>query len=86
MTALTTGGNNVTLSYDAAGGGNGFVTGSNNIAISYNSPNSTNDVEASNNIYIGPNTATSTTGVSKSIMLGSRATYGVSNDQQHPPP
>jgi len=31
-------------------------------------------------IYIGPNTATSTTGVSNSMMLGSGAALGVSNE------
>jgi len=40
----------------------------------------TNDAAVSNNIYIGPNTATSTNGVSNSIMLGSGATSGVSNE------
>jgi len=57
-TSITTGDYNVTLGYDAGGGGNGFVTGGNNIAICYSSAN---DTAASNNIYIGPNTGTSTT-------------------------
>jgi len=70
----------VTLGYDAGGGGSGFVTGGNNIAIGYSMANSANDAMATNNIYIGPNTATSATGVSNSIMLGSGATSGISND------
>jgi len=68
------------LQHDAGGGGSGFVIGSNNIAIGYSAANSTNDAAVSNNIYIGPNTATSATGVSNSIMLGSGATSGVSNE------
>jgi len=79
-TNITTASNNVTLGYDAGGGGSGFVTSGNNIAISYSAANSANDAAATNNIYIGPNTATSATGVSNSIMLGSGATSGVSNE------
>jgi hypothetical protein len=79
-TAITTGDYNVTIGYDAGGGGNGFVTSDNNIAIGYSSGNSTNDAVATNNIYIGTNTGTSTTGVSNSIMLGSGAALGVSNE------
>jgi len=74
---LNTGDNNVGLGWQAGAGVN---TGSNNIAIGYSAANSTNDTAATNNIYICPNTATSVTGVSNSIMLGSGATSGVSNE------
>jgi hypothetical protein len=77
---LTSGDNNVTLGYGAGGGASGFDSGSKNIAISYNSATSTNNTEISNNIYIGPSTALSATGLSNSIMLGSGATSGVSNE------
>jgi len=69
----------VTLGYDAGGGSNVFVT-SNNIAIGYSTANSTNNAVVSNNIYIGPDTATRATGISNSIMLGTGATSGVSNE------
>jgi len=59
-------------------GGMPVISG--NIAIGYFAGSGTNDALVSNNIYIGPNTATSTTGVSNSIMLGSGATSGVSNE------
>jgi len=61
---ITTGGNNVTLGYEAVGGGDGFVTSCNNIAIGYSAANSINDNAVNNNICIGPNTATSATGIS----------------------
>jgi len=83
MVNLTMGSGNTGLGYKAAGGYNsnqGFQTGSNNIAIGYFAGSGTDDVAAINNIYIGPNTATSVTGVSNSIMLGSGATSGVSNE------
>jgi len=80
---LTTGNSNVALGYEAGGGystTDGIQTGSNNIAIGNFAASGTNDVACSNNIYIGPSTATSATGVSNSIMLGSGATSGVSNE------
>jgi len=83
MVNLTMGSGNTGLGYQAGGGygsGNGFLTGSNNIAIGYFAGSGTDDAVATNNIYIGPNTATSATGVSNSIMLGSGATLGVSNE------
>jgi len=70
----------VNLGYDAGGGGNDFFTSGNNIAIGYSTANSKNDATTSNNIYIGPSTATSATGISNSIMLGTRATSGISNE------
>jgi len=79
-TKITTASNKVTLGYDAGGGGSGFVTSGNNIAIGYSAANSTNDAAATNNIYIGPNTTTSATGVSNSIMLGNGTTSCVSNE------
>jgi len=83
MDNLTMGSGNVALGYQAGGGygsTDGFQMGSNNIAIGYFAGGWTNDVAVSNNIYIGPSTATSTTGISNSIMLGSRAASGVSNE------
>jgi len=82
MVNLTMGSSNIALGYEASGGyeaNNGLQTGSNNIAIGFFYRSGANNVVASNNIYIGPNTATSTTGVSNSIMLGSEAS-GVSNE------
>jgi len=73
LASIVTGSNNMTIGYEAGGGGSGFQTSSNNIAIGFNSANTPNDAAVSNNIYIGPNTATSVTGVSNSIMLGSGA-------------
>jgi len=70
----------VAISYSAGGGAYGFVTGSNNIAIGSSTGNGPNDAMINNNIYIGPNTATSATGVSNSIMLGSGAALGGSNE------
>jgi len=70
----------MTLGYDVGGSGDGLVTSGNNIAIGYSAANSTNDAVVNNNIYIGPNTATSATGISDSIMLGSGATSGISNE------
>jgi len=83
MVNLTMGSSNVALGYEAGGGyesTNGFQTGSNNIAIGNFAGSGTNDIAVSNNMYIGPNTATSATGVSNSIMLGSGASSGVSNE------
>jgi len=83
MVNLTTGSSNIGLGYQAGGGLNsdsGFETGNNNIAIGYFAGSGTDDAAATNNIYIGPNTATSIAGVSNSIMLGSGATSGVSNE------
>jgi len=80
MVNLTTGSGNIGLGYQAGGGSNsdnGFEMGSSNIAIGYFAGSGT---IVSNNIYIGPNTTTSATGVSNSIMLGSGATSGVSNE------
>jgi len=51
-TAITTGDYNMTIGYEAGGGGNGFVTRNNNIANGDSSGNSTNDAAATNNIYI----------------------------------
>jgi len=83
MCNLTTGSSNVAVGYEAGSGyetTNGFQTGINNIAIGNFAGSGTNDATATNNIYIGPNTATSATGVSNSIMLGSGATLGVSSE------
>jgi len=83
MHNLTTGSSNVALGYEAGSGyesNEGFQMGSNNIAIGNFAGSGTDDIVVSNNIYIGPNTATSATGVSNSIMLGSGATSGVSNE------
>jgi len=83
MHNLTTGSSNVAVGYEASSGyysTNGFQTGNNNIAIGHFAGSGTNDAAATNNIYIGPNTAISVTGVSNSIMLGSGATLGVSNE------
>jgi hypothetical protein len=80
VTKITTGSSNVAIGYSAGGGGDGFVTGGSNIAIGYSAANSINDATVNNNIYIGPNTYISATGVSSSIMLGSGATLGVSNE------
>jgi len=83
MVNLTTGSGNTGLGYQAAGGYNsnqGFQMGSNNIAIGNFAGSGADNAAVSNNIYIGPNTATSATGVSNSIMLGSGATSGVSNE------
>jgi len=71
------------LGYEAGGGystTDRFQTGSNNIAIGNFAASGTNDVASSNNIYIGLSTITSAAGVSNSIMLGSGATSGVSNE------
>jgi len=71
------------LGYEAGGGystTDGFQTGSNNIAIGNFVASGTNDVASSNNIYIGPSTIPCAAGVSNSIMLGSGATSGVSNE------
>jgi len=83
MHNLTTGSSNVAVGYEAGSGyysNDGFQTGSNNIAIVNFAGSGTDNAVATNNIYIGPNTATSATGVSNSIMLGTGATSGVSNE------
>jgi len=83
MNNLTMGSSNVAVGYEAGGGyysNNGFQTGSNNIAIGNFAGAGAGDAAVSNNIYIGPNTATSVAGVSNSIMMGSGATSGVSNE------
>jgi len=83
MCNLMTGSSNVALGYEASSSyesNKGFQTGSNNIAICNFAGSGTDSVVVSNNIYIGPNTSTSATGVSNSIMLGSGAASGVSNE------
>jgi len=83
MHNLTMGSSNVALGYEASSGyesTDGFQTGSNNIAIGNFAGSGTNNAMATNNIYIGPNTATRAAGVSNSIMLGSGAALGVSNE------
>jgi len=83
MRDLTMGSSNVAVGYEVGSGyesTNGFQTGSNNIAIGNFAGSGANNAAVSNNIYIGPNTVTSATGVSNSIMLGSGATSGVSNE------
>jgi len=83
MVNLTMGSSNVAVGYEAGGGyesTNRFQTGSNNIAIGNFAGSGANDSAATNNIYIGPSTSTSVAGVSNSIMLGSGATLGVSNE------
>jgi len=80
MNNLTMGSSNVAVGYEAGGGyysNDGFQMGSNNIAIGNFAGSGADDAAVSNNIYIGPNTATSVTGVSNSIMMGSGATSGV---------
>jgi len=80
MRNLTTGSSNVALGYEAGSGyesNEGFQMGSKNITIGNFAGSGTDDVAVSNNIYIGPNTATSATGVS---MLGSGVALGVSNE------
>jgi len=72
---------NVAVGYEASSSyetTNGFQIGGNNIAIGNFAGSGAND--ATKNIYFGPNTATSATSVSNSIMLGSGATSGVSNE------
>jgi len=83
MRNLTMGSSNVAVGYEAGSGyesTNGFQMGGNNIAIGNFAGSGANNAVATNNIYIGPNTVTSATGVSNSIMLGSGATLGVSNE------
>jgi len=83
LSNLSTGSSNVGLGYEVGGGylsSDGFQTGSNNIAIGNLAASGTNDAACSNNIYIGPGAVTSAVRVSNSIILGSRATSGVSNE------
>jgi len=83
MSNLTMGSNNIALGYEASSGfysNDGIQMGSNNITIGNFSGSGTDNATVSNNIYIGPNTATSATGVSNSIMLGSGAASGISNE------
>jgi len=83
MHNLTTGSSNVALGYEAGSSyesNEGFQMGNNNITIGNFARSGTDDVAVSNNIYIGPSTATSATGVSNSIMLGTGAASGVSNE------
>jgi len=80
---LTTGSSNVALGYEAGGGystTDGIQSGSNNIAIGNFAASGTSDGSCSNNIYIGPSTMASASGISNSIIMGSDATSGVSNE------
>jgi len=83
MHNLMTGSSNVALGYEAGstyGSSDGFQMGVNNITVGNFTGSGSNDATVSNNIYIGPSTSTSSTGVSNSIMFGSRVTLGISNE------
>jgi len=79
MVNLMSGSSNLALGYEASDGyesTKGLQMGSNNIAVGNFAGSGTNDTAVSNNIYISPNTVTSATGISNSIML---PTLGISN-------